>query len=510
MYDEKTIPIPDVEGALRSMSDYDPVRDDHTLPEEFPAPGPEFTPVGLRSKQPSAEEAKRKKKKRIIYAIAAAALVLTSFGPFRLFSGSGDAATNAPGTTQTEPSGQTGQPAQPGGQTQPGSSSGPGKLWPVELPGTPTAPELTASFTAEQGGMDWFWLEYDADFTPAEDDETPYDPEVYRFGTYCYDKHGTFLDVIYISASGIPDIESAGRGFHLNYGGPANGEFPEGTETIAIWLQLRDKDSGEIYEIITEAAKPPEAPVYHIPDCEIYVLSHFSEFRGRLIFHDMDDADKVILQYWDPETDSCDAEFDITKTVLKDGAYNIAPFSTDFVYELHQEYYDEHNSFPMKLHIKVWIGYEGPDGHALDVFEADSIREGGWDIFYTPSDQVSRGDWDPPGCFQVYFKDREEYSSILYDEEALPGSSNVLIVRMQIDGEDVDLDPAQLELLHDEFDASVYEDGEMVDRHYHIAMLAIPRPAGYEEGAGHVANFTVIQYLDTAEKAVAFEQDIEF
>ena len=492
------------------MGEYHIGREEYTLPEEFPQPGPEFTPVGLRTRRDEAAE-KRRKRKRLIYAIAAAALVLTSVGPFRLFSGSGEAAPPAPGTQQIHPGGTQTTPG--GKQTTPGGAAPtakPGSLWPAPPETKAADPELTASFTGKTGDVDWFWLDYNADFLPAEDDETVYDLEVHRFGISCYDKFGAALETTYVSASGIPDIEPAGRGFHFHYDGPANGEFPEGTDLIAIWMQVRDRNTDTIYEVLTETAAPPEAPDYVIPDCEIYVISHFSEFRGRLLFQGLDNADKVLLQYWDPETDSCDAEFDITKAALEDGTYNIEPFSTDFVYELHQAYYEAQNSFPMKLHIKVWIGYEGPEGHTLDVFEADSIEEGTWDVFYNDSTQTGWGEWNPPGCFQVYFKDRPEFSSVLYDEEAIPGGSNVLIVRMRIDGEDVDIDPAQLTMLHDEFDAKVYENGELVDHHYHTSMLAIPRPAGYEEGEGHVANFTIIQYLDAAEKAVAFEQDIEF
>ena len=478
------------------MKEFDPPRDAERMPEEFPAPGPEFTPVGQRAPRPDAQAARRRRKKRLIYAILAAALVMTSLGPFRLFSGSGDAAPR--------------QPA-PGGPAAPTASATPAPLWPFSPGGqAPAPPELTASFTAEPGGEGWFWLDYTAEFLPAEDDDTPYAPEVYRFGTYCYDKTGAFLEGVYVSASGIPDMETAGRGWRFRYSGPANGEFPEGTETIAVWLQLRDTNSGEIYEVITEAAVPPETPVIVTPDVEIYVTSFYSEFRGKLIFHDMDTAESVTLQYWDPETHSCDAEFNITQEALEDGVYNIEPFSTDFVYEKHQEYYEERNSFPMKLGIKVLVSYAVPEGLAVAEFEADSMNEVGWDADYIPSDFETWTDWLCPGCFQVQVKDCPEPYAILYDEVAVPGAANTVIVRMKIDGEAVEVDPDALTMLHTEYDASTYENGEWIDHHFHTSLLVLPVPEGYAEGEGHVANFTIIQYLTGIGKPVAFEQNVEF
>ena len=371
------------------MAEFDPVRDDYTLPEEFPAPGPEFTPVGMRTQGPAGEEAKRKKRKRLIYGIAAAALVLALLGPFRLFSGSGDAAPSAPGTAQA---GQSGP-----GMPQPGA------------PGGVQTPQPSAAPTA------------------------------------------------------APD------------------------------------------------ATPSAAPVYHVPDCEIFITSFYSEFRGKLLFHEMDDAEAVTLQYWDPETESCDAEYDITKEALEDGEYNIGAFYSDFIYEKHQEYYDEQNAFPMKLRVTVLVDYTGPDGHALAEFSADSMEASGWIAEYIPADVETWTEWLCPGCFQVQVKDCPVAYQIIYGRD-MPESENYLFVTMEIDGEPIRIDPATLTTLHDEYDAYLYVPGEeeLVSKHFHTTLLVIPMPEGYAEGEGHTATFTVRQYLAEPETAVAFVQDVEF
>ncbi len=364
-------------------------------PEEFSAP-PEFTSPGLSA---AAQKTKKKKQrsfqKRLIYMILSASLVLTAVGPFRLFSGKGDAA----------------DALLPGAQAVTVSPVGPEQL-------SAPVPETR--------------------LTPAP------------------------------SPAAAPGEE------------------------------------------VSETSAPHETPVFSVPDCEIYVTNFYSEFRGKLIFHDMDSAEAVTLELWDPETDSCDASRDITEEALAAGEYDLAPFSTDFVYEKHREYYEEKNAFPMQLLIRVLVDYQSETGLTQAVFSALSMSEVGWEAVYVSSDREARGEWINPGCFQVQVKDCPAAYEIIYGKGE-PESPNHLFVQMQIDGRSVRIDPAKLVSLHDEYDAeTIGDDGEWVAHHYHTTLLVIPMPDGYAENEGHTATFTVVQYLTNAETAVAFEEEVEF
>ena len=260
---------------------------------------------------------------------------------------------------------------------------------------------------------------------------------------------------------------------------------------------------------VTATPAPTPAATFVKPDCEVYLTSFYSEFRGVIVFRDMDDAKTVTLEYWDPETDSLEMTEDITDGALSGEDYNIAPFSTDFVYEHHRDYYEEKNSFPMTLEARVLVEYDTAAGTETATFSALSSKEVGWHVEYIPTDTDRSWGWVNPGCFQVQSKDSRVEYEIIYGAD-MPESENYIFVTMEIDGEPVRLDPSTFTRVHDDYDVTFYENGEMIPDHFHTTMLVIPMPEGYAEGEGHVATFTVRQYLTGAEKAVAFKQEVEF
>lgn len=373
------------------MDDFTMPRDEQPRPAEFPAPGPEYTPVGLRAPAAPARDAGRKKKKRLIYAIAAAALVLASLGPFRLFSGGGSAA--------------------PGGPDAP----------------RPAAPAETPAGTPAQG-------------TPAPQTAAP------------------------TQAPAAP------------------------TET--------------------PSARPDETVV---PACDIYLTSLYSEVRAKLEFRDMDDAETVTLELWDPETGAQCATWDITEPALEDGAYSPPPFTTDLIYEAQADYYSAQNEFPMRCTLKAVIAYRDGDAPQSVEFSADSVEAIFWDVTYVPLSAERWSNWVTPGCFQLKVMDSPAEAQIVYGT-GTPESDVDFFVTMYIDGKPVRVDPATRYTLHDEFDAKVYVPGEedLVDKHIHNTLLVIPMPEGFAEGEEHVATFTVRQYLPAYDTVVEFTQDVEF
>lgn len=479
-----------------------------SVPEEFPAPAPEFTPVGLRS-QRAAESARRRKRKyrRAVYGLFAAALVLTSVGPFRLFRSEGNAASEGQaGTTAGQQQADSPQSGTQSGGKQSvglfGSKTG-GDAEPVE-------PSFTATVTgALEEGSPWLQIDYRAEFRPAEGDPADYDFEIERFGMHLYDAGGEQCGGTYITASGIPDVAGEHGAYVFTYAGPAVGDFTEDTAKFTVFMVVTDRSSGRQYEVETGQTAVPEALAL-VPECDLYVTAFYSEFRGKAIFRNTETVTHVDLEIWDPETDSLERTLDITEAALEDGAYDLAEFTSDFIYDNHAEYYDEQGSFPMRILVKVIVQYASnyvPDGEIT--FSAESMNEVGWHAEYIPLDAVAYSDWMNPGCFQVQVKDCPVAYEIDYCKGE-PESPNYVFVQMQVDGESVRIDPTKLVTKHAEYDASTFENGEWIDHHFHTTLLVIPMPEGCAEGGGHTATITVTQYLTSAKAAVPFKVEIEF
>ena len=257
-----------------------------------------------------------------------------------------------------------------------------------------------------------------------------------------------------------------------------------------------------------EVGSPDETVV---PACDIYLTSLYSEMRAKLEFRDMDDAETVTLELWDPETGARCATWDITEPALKDGAYSPPPFTTDLLYEAQADYYSAQNEFPMRCTLKAVIAYRDGDDTQSVEFSADSVEAIFWDVSYVPLSAERWSNWVTPGCFQLKVMDSPAEAQIVYGK-GTPESDVDFFVTMNIDGQPVRVDPATRYTLHDEFDAKVYVPGEeeLVDKHIHNTLLVIPMPEGFAEGEEHVATFTVRQYLPAYDAVVEFTQDVEF
>ncbi|MBR2672656.1 MAG: hypothetical protein IKE27_10710 [Oscillospiraceae bacterium] len=247
--------------------------------------------------------------------------------------------------------------------------------------------------------------------------------------------------------------------------------------------------------VVEPEPEPPEEE-YIAPKCDLVAFSFSSEIRGSATFTDMENAEKVTYEIWDPLTGGLELQEDITEQAMT-GLYEIGPFYTDFIFERHETEYRENNSFPMEIEIRVIIDHpEGPDTYSVV-----TKNEIGWYTMYERSD----GAWsDYPGCMIVKILDSVDDFEIVFDEPEKVGPG-VMSISCDIDGHKVD--PSQFRVDVDQFEAT-FSDGHKGTVIYRTVVMR--KPVDVEEGGDSVAHFTITHYLENYDRVYVSEDYVRF
>ena len=388
----------------------------------------------------------------------------------------------------------------------------------------PPEAETGANFTPDyaQSGID-----YRAWFTPQEGDGTEYDFEIWNFEFLCYDEageycgggliHSTSADPESVDPESFlprivaPEGESA-SGWSFVYHGPANLEglrYNPDAKTYAVGLTLHDKTTGLIHTIVSNREELPEES-HQEPKVKLFLTSYYSEFRCALEFEDTADVTKVTLEFWNPDTDTLEQTMDLTKEALMFGYYNVDPFTTDFVYENHQEYYDERGTFPFDLIATVRLEYNWDFGTTREYeYSVSSVDATGWEAGWTPESAPASEGWVFPGEFQVTASYNDAPCEILYNQPEKV-QDGVMSVVIRIDGEEISYAPGEVFTNQSDFDYETYENDEWVQKHGYSNLLMMPLPGKYKDGEAHVVVFRVTQYIPAYGEIATFEQNEMF
>ena len=384
----------------------------------------------------------------------------------------------------------------------------------------PPEPETGAAFTPDYSAGT---IDYRAWLIPQEDDGVAHDFEVRDFEIALYGETGEYVGGSLVSSASDPsavdpeemmpqvhppetlsDGETS-SGWNFTYRGPANLHFWSEAKTYAVALLVFDKTTGLSYEIVTDRLEVPQE-VHKEPSAKIFLTSFYSEFRCAVEFFDVDDVTKVTFEFWNPDTDTLEKSMDLTKEALTQGYFCDNPFTTDFVYENHRDYYEEQGTFPFGLIAKVKMEYNWDYGATREYeYSVSSVETTEWEASYTPEDAPPSPGWVFPGSFQVQTTMAAAPCSIVYGKPESVGPG-VMSVSIRIDGEEIAYSPEELFMNQEESDYSVYENGEWVDQHGYANLLMMPCPEKYKDGAPHVVIFRVTQYIPAYGEAATFEQ----
>ena len=172
------------------------------------------------------------------------------------------------------------------------------------------------------------------------------------------------------------------------------------------------------------------------PSCELIVFGFYSEIQGSIEFENLDSTTAVSLEIWDILTNSLEETRNITEEVLEKGRYVIEPFYTDFIYENHQEAYNETNGFPMEVEFRVVLHYvlHGEEEEKVVSRQSASVQ-GGWFVKY--NEPESRDYFPYPGIFLFETQSYDEEIEFTYGEPEKVKDQYDIDFSMTIDGKKV-------------------------------------------------------------------------
>ena len=379
----------------------------------------------------------------------------------------------------------------------------------------PPEPETGADFTPDYSSGT---IDYRAWLIPQEGDEVARDFAVRNFEIALYGENGEYAGGSTVSPASDPEERlpkvqppetsfggETSSGWTFTYRGPADFSFWSEAKTYAVSLLVFDQTTGLSYEIVTDRREVPHE-AHKEPSAKIFLTSFYSEFRCAVEFFDVDDVTKATLEFWNPDTDTLEKSMDLTKEALTQGYFCDNPFTTDFVYENHRDYYEEQGTFPFRLIAKVKMEYNWDYGATREYeYSVNSVETTGWEASRTPEDAPPSPGRVFPGDFQVQTIMADAPCTILYGRPEAVGP-DAMSVSIRIDGEEISYSPDELFMNQEESDYSVYEGGEWVDRHGYANLLMMPCPEKFKDGAAHVVIFRVTQYIPAYGEAATFEQ----
>ncbi|MBQ4258589.1 MAG: hypothetical protein II713_06315 [Clostridia bacterium] len=391
-----------------------------------------------------------------------------------------------------------------------------------EIIDQPPEPDTGAVFTPDYSAGT---IDYHAWLLPQKSDKNEYDFEILNFLIALYNETGEYAGDQLVASSANPEYaedlapkvfppdtfsgSETSSGWNFTYQGPANLHFYEEAKTYSVVLCVRDKATGLTYQIESERVDIPQES--HVePSAKIFLTSFYSEFRCAVQFFDLDDVTRVTLEFWNPDTDTLEKEMDLTKEALMFGEFNVDPFTTDFVYENHPDYYEENGGFPFDLIAKVRMEYNWDYGQTRTVeYSVNNVEEIGWEASRTPEDISPAEGWIFPGDFQIQTSYADTPTRIVYNDPEAVGPG-VMSVSIRIDGEEISYAPDEIFQNQEEFDYSTLEGDDWVDKHGYNNLLMLPLPEKYKDGGAHVVVFRVTQYISAYGENATFEDHQQF
>lgn len=372
----------------------------------------------------------------------------------------------------------------------------------------PPAPEITTrlSAAAEENGGDppAYTIDFSARFTPDPSDVGEYDFFVLSSGVKWYGETGEYLGSRIASGGTeegflLSDMYRDGVSWVFTYSGPADLGAAEGAAQFTVELKLQDRKTRIPFTIETEKTPVPgtqhSSPV--LPAADIVAYSFYSEMYGGISFSGMDDVTAVTLEIRDPDLDTVEERRDITEEAVNDLYYSTGFFTTDLLYENHEEYYSREDvPFPMRVEFRVVIEYgDGRTATAsaltreeLNMFEAEYIPE--------------NDPWAEDMAGSIYFTTMPSVgypdTEIVIGQPEKVTGPGIISISAEVDGAPLDL--SDITISSSRRHATFYggaDDGKEADVVYREVLIR--KPADMPDNEGHTAVLSVTHYLESCD-----------
>ena len=370
----------------------------------------------------------------------------------------------------------------------------------------PPAPEIVTQLTAaaaetDAGALE-YTIDYSAGFTPDPSDTNDYDFTVLSFGIKWYNDAGEYrggriaggdTDDAYLPL----DMFRNGSGWAFTYSGPADLSGPDDATQFTVELKVQDQKTRIPFTIESEKAPIPGAehrePV--LPVADIVAFSFYSEMYGGITFSDMDDATAVALEIWDPNLETLEERRDITEEAVNDLCYSTGFFTTDLLFENHEEYYGQEDvPFPMSVEFRVVIEY----GDGLTTTYTAMTREelNMFDAKYIPENDPWAG--DEAGSIYCMTLPSVEYpdTEVVIDQQEKVTGPGIISISAEMDG--VTVDPSYITINSSRRHVTFYggvDDGKEADVVYRD--ILVRKPADLPDNEGHTAVLYITHYLES-------------
>jgi hypothetical protein len=243
----------------------------------------------------------------------------------------------------------------------------------------------------------------------------------------------------------------------------------------------------------------PEPTAEPEPGCEILYYCFSSANYAKLRFTVPEAFESVELELWEPELDLQAAAYELGPEEIAKGELDLSLADAGDLYMEHMAEYQEKDTWPEVLELRVTLHYEGKDGPVTETRSLWPAPEQGWGLRYFPKD-MEPSDYVFPGCFR--FTTYESFTPIalaLDDPEAV--APDVISVRFTIDGREIDPDTVT-------YSAWEEENAYFGPGTFYYARFVFPRPDwAPEEGVLHV---TVTEYLVNFGEIIVIERDYPY
>ena len=264
-----------------------------------------------------------------------------------------------------------------------------------------------------------------------------------------------------------------------------------------------DEESSIVEESSEESSEA--IPVFEEPECELYVWGFYSEMEGLVLFDHMSNVTHVELQIYDTLTGSMDISRDITSSALE-GQYTIEAFTTDLIWEKHQEEYNAAMSFPMEIRVDVIATFDTADGEDTKVWSVISASESEhmWDLKYIPE----ADGWEGAGKFMVdIMNPGDTPATVIFDKDFPEDQITLGTYKVTCEYQGKPYDLASNATINNQSALSYSGDDDPTP--ITITDVLIDKPAGVMEDNGEIFHFTVSWYVESYGKVLTIHRDLE-
>ena len=365
----------------------------------------------------------------------------------------------------------------------------------------PPEPEITTELSAAAAGEDApYTIEYSARFTPDPSDTNSYDLTVTSFGINWYDEAGEYRGGRLGTGGAeeefsLSDTYRDGDSWVFTYSGPADLPDSDGITQFSVVLKLQDQKTRIPFTIETELTPIPGLAGREsvLPVAEIVAFSFYSEMYGGISFSDMEDATSVILEIVDPNLETVEQRLDITEEALNDLYYSIGSFTTDLLYENHEDYYSQDDvPFPMSVEFRVVIEYGDGQTTSYSAMTREELNM--FEASYIPENDR----WAGEEAGSIYFTTLPsvEYpdTEIVFGQPEKVTGPGIISISAEFDG--VPVDPSLITVNSSERHAIFYggvDDGKEADVVYRE--VVIRKPSEIPDNDGRTAVLYITHYL---------------